>query len=304
MKLPYRTLRSAARVQQAGCFILALFFALTVVNGAEEDPVRIGGSAVMVEAYSPGIERLREEIGIEAKIGGGLNAASALNAVGLGVIDLALVTRPITQADRSQFPSRRMTDVLVGWQVLLPVVPAEIWEQGIKTISRTEFIGIYEGTTKSWKSLGAEDRAIKFFNPEKGHGSWELFAAWLYDESRRAPLGDQWESISTARAMRDAVEFNSASISVLPPKWIDGKGVFGLAVKSEDGATIRFTEDTVRDGTWPMVRPLYVVSGDRPSGRIRKVMEALAGEIGRGLLEEAALIPRNEAREDLLRQIR
>jgi phosphate transport system substrate-binding protein len=274
------------------------------VLGAAPEPIRIGGAAVMVEAYYPGMQRLRDELGIEAKIGSGLNANAALNAVGLGVIDLALVTRHITQADRSQFPAKRMIDVLVGWQVLVPAVPAEIWAQGIHTISREEFIRLYEGEAKTWKDFGGGDREIKFFNPEKGHGSWELFAAWLYGESRMAPLGEQWETVATPRATRDSIEFNSSSISVLPPKWIDGRGVYGLGIKTEEGETLWFSEAAVRDGSWPMVRPLYLVSGDRPTGRIRKVMEALVGDLGRDLFENAALIPRLDASEELRARIR
>jgi hypothetical protein len=141
---------------------------------------------------APGIKR---DLGIDLKFDPQSQSAAAIQSVGVEVADLAVITRPLTPEDRSDFPARRFFEIEVGVQVIVPIVSRETFDAGVKSISKKEFADLYENVIRNWKQLGGEDREIKFFNPEHGRGIWELFVTWLYGDIRKAPLGKRWETV-------------------------------------------------------------------------------------------------------------
>jgi phosphate transport system substrate-binding protein len=283
--------------------LIFLRVAATVAKAIDE-PLTVSGSTTMLPAVQAFVPILKEEFGIEMKINTQTGSTAAMQAVGVGTVDVAMVTRAVSQQDRSQFPEKRMFSVQIGWQVLAPVVSKAVWDSGIRTITKADMMAIYEGDIKSWKALGGEDQKIKFFNPEKGRGVWEVFVTWVYGDIRRAPLGKQWETIATNQEMRDAVEFSSSSISFVPLQWADQRGVFALSVKEEGDEIVAPTQENIRSGKWPLSRPLNLVSGDRPAGDIRKFFELIVSPRGQELVTKAEFAPNPAAEAELAERLR
>jgi phosphate transport system substrate-binding protein len=271
---------------------------------ANAGALRVHGSITASQALQPVAALAKEELDIEVRFStqGGANAA--LQDIGLGAADLAMLVRPLNIEDRSAFPEKRFQGLEVGSQVLVPAVSRELWDTGVKAISRAQFVALYEGQLRSWKALGGADREIKFFNPERGHGAWELFAAWLYGDARKAPLGKRWETVETAKDLRDAVEFNAGSITIVPPKWIDGKRVMALDLIGDDGAIIPAKPEMYQTEKWPIYRPIFIVTPDKPTGEVRKFLQLLVSEKGRAAMNESGFLPRAEAEAELEKRLR
>lgn len=240
-----------------------------------------------VQAAAPAI---KEKLGIDLQFQTQGGSTAALNSIGQGAADLAMVTRAVSREDRSAFPKRRIFDVKVGAQALVPIVSRETWDAGVQSITRDDFVALYEGDMKTWDKSGAKDLAVKFFNPEKERGVWELFAGWLYGDVRRAPLGKNWPTVTTHQEARDTVEFTLGSISLAPPRWADGKRVKALPLREADGTVIEPTMDNCVNGTWPISRPLHLATGDKPTGNVRKVFELLVGPLGQEAFSKADFI--------------
>jgi len=267
-------------------FCLVAFSAVSI-EGAEV--VRLTGAssaALAFQAAAPGIKR---DLGIDLKFDPQSQSAAAIQSVGVEVADLAVITRPLTPEDRSDFPARRFFEIEVGVQVIVPIVSRETFDAGVKSISKKEFADLYENVIRNWKQLGGEDREIKFFNPEHGRGIWELFVTWLYGDIRKAPLGKRWETVLTNQDARNSVEFNGGSISLAPPKWADGKRVVALALREEAGL-IEPTIENFRSKKWPITRPLVLVAGNKPTGTIRHLLNFMAGAGGKEALEKAEFV--------------
>jgi len=254
-----------------------------------------GTASPALQAAAPGIKR---ELGLDLKFDPQSLSGSAIQSVGVDSADLALITRPLTPEDRSDFPSRRFFEIEIAVQVVVPIVSRETFESGVKSISKKEFTALYEGAIRNWKQVGGEDREIKFYNPEHGRGVWELFVTWLYGDIRKAPLGKKWETVQTNQEARDTVEFNSGSISLAPPKWADGKKVIPLAVRDDNGV-IEPTVENFRSKKWPITRPLVIVAGNRPTGSIRHLLGFIVGPNGRAALEKGDFVALPEAEAKL-----
>jgi phosphate transport system substrate-binding protein len=277
--------------------IVIILAALTVPNHAET--IRVNGSATFAQAMQAAAPTIKEQFGAELRFDTQAGSSAALQAVGEGSADLALVTREVKQEDRAQFPSRRLFDFEIGVQVLVPIVSRETWDAGVKSIKKDDFVALYEGDIRNWKALGGEDRAVKFYNPEPGRGVWELFVSWLYGDLRKAPLGQKWEKVATHQAARDSVEFNRGSISIAPPRWADGKRVIALPVRDEDGTEIAPTPENFSSHKWPIHRPLCLVTAGKPTGTVRKIVEFMVQKGGQEALTKVDFIPRPDGEAKL-----
>jgi len=283
---------------------VSIALALAIVGVAplaRAEVVRLIGSSTFGQAFQAAAPALKSELGIDLKFDPQSLSVVAIHAVGSETADLAVITRSLTQEDRSDYPSKRFFEMELGVQVLVPIVSRETWESGVKAISKKEFAALYEGALGNWKALGGEDRKIKFFNPEQGRGVWELFVTWCYGDIRKAPLGKRWEVVLTNQDARDSVEFNSGSISLAPPKWADGKKVFALALR-EDGGLIEPTEENFRSKKWPISRPLTLVASTKPTGALRHMLMFMAGPRGRAALEKAEFVALPEAEAKLVEE--
>jgi phosphate transport system substrate-binding protein len=253
------------------------------------ETLRVKGSSTVAQALTPAAPLLRSDLDIDLKFfeGGG---TQAIMAVGARTADVALATRALSAEDRANFPERRLEEVQIGTQALVFIVPRDVWTAGVHVISQEQVAGIYEGTIKNWSALGGEDRAIKFFTPQRGHGVWELFVTWLYGDIRRAPLGKGLETVATPKDARDLVEFNAGGLSVAPPQYADRKTVFPLGLKMPNGNVVEPTPENIAAGKYPVTRPLVLVS-EKPTGAIRKLFDFMLTSRGQEFVVKAGFLP-------------
>jgi phosphate transport system substrate-binding protein len=179
--------------------------------------------------------------------------------------------------------------------VLVLGVAHDVWESGIRTMTKEQMVKIYEGDVRNWKQIGGPDQEIKYYNPKQGRGVWELFAEWLYTKQNLAPKGEKFETVVRYEDLRDSIEFNAGSITVLPPDYTNAKSVHALGIKEKDGSIIEPTSETLAAGKYPMARPLMVVSGRRFAGDARKVADFLLTPRGQAMVKSQGFVPIREA---------
>jgi phosphate transport system substrate-binding protein len=271
--------------------IICVLFAAVSLGAAEDvPPVRIVGSGAISRPLSLAVPILNER-GIAVKVNSISGSTASMAAVGSGSADIALAIRPMTGEDRAPYPQRLFHETLIGYQALALAVPSDVWNSGARALSREQIRQIYEREVTNWKAFGGEDRPIKFFNPEQGIGIWEFFVTWLYGDIRKAPLGKDFESVNGGRETRDIVEFTSGSLALLSPVLVDRKGVYALAVLDAKGDPIEPTLPNIYNKSYPIERPLLLVTGEKPAGEVKKVIDFMCGPEGQALIKKSEFVP-------------
>ncbi len=273
--------------------IALLALAAAAAGLRAEETIRLQGSPVVAAALSLAAPQLRD-VGIPIMINTEGGSGSGLVALGLEQADIAMAVRRSNAEERSQFPDKQFTETQVAAQAIAILVARDVWDSGIHAISRAQLQSIYEGRATNWKQLGGEDRAIKFFNAERGRGVWEFFAVWVYGDIRKAPLGSQFETVIDGEDARNTVEFNAGSISLSSPRWADGKAVFALAIKDDEGHPVEPTLPNIGTKKYPFVRPLMLIFVDRPLGVRKKVLDFMLGDRGQAIFKKIDLIPMSD----------
>jgi len=271
--------------------IAVLVLLIRVPASSAAEVVRVRGSATLATALSGAVPLLREQYGIELRLLPEGGSTQAILSVGAGTADVAMSTRALTAEDRAGFPSRRFEEQRIGMQALAVIVPRDVWAAGVHALKQEQLVAIHEGDIKNWRQVGGEDRAIKAYSPERGHGTWEFYVTWLYGDIRRAPLGKAVETVSNPKGARDIVEFNAGSMSIAPPQYADGKAVFALGIISPKGEVIEPTVENVLTGKYPLSRPLVLIAGDRPTGGVKKLFDLMGSPRGQELLVKTGFIP-------------
>ena len=121
---------------------------------------------------------------------------------------------------------------------------------------------------------------------------WEFFVTWLYGDIRKAPLGNGFDTVNGGRETRDTVEFNAGSLGLhfaiarRPERDLRARG---RARKMARASSPRCGTSTTN--SYPIERPLLLVTGDRPTGDIRKVIDFMCGAEGQELVKKSEFVP-------------
>lgn len=278
-------------------YLIRLLAFSTLLTGVFSIPagaevVRLHGSQVGARVIAAAGPLLREKA-IDVKVGTEGGSSGGIQAATSGMADIAMTTRPLKAADRAQHPDKRLEEVVIGYQCLAFIVAEDVWAGGVRALSKEQLLGIYEGTTRNWKEVGGADRPIKFYSPEPNKPTWDFFVTYLYGDIRKAPLGS-FEVVTGGQEARDSVEFNAGSASVASPSWANARGVYALGVK-ENGTVLEPSAENVRTGTYPLVRPVLLITAATPGGDVRRLLEIMLSPPGQEAVRKSDLLPATAA---------
>ena len=270
-------------------FSLTLLAAALLTGRAAAGSYKMQGSPVLAHVMVAVAPTLREQ-GIEIRVWVEGSSSLAVAVMGEGQVDFALMTRPLNATDRAHFPQTEMKEYKIGLQAVALIVPHEVWESGVHSLTKKQVLGIYEGTIKNWKEVGGADLPIKFFSPERGRGVWELFATWLYGETRKAPVGKFPITVDGEDA-RNTVSFTKGGLGLAQVNWIDGTTIHGLAIKEDAGPAVEPTIANAASGKYPLARPAMIAVPEKPVGEKKKIIDFLLSPEGQKIVGESDLIP-------------
>jgi phosphate transport system substrate-binding protein len=253
-------------------------------------PLRVNGSTTVNPVVAEAAEALRAERGmtIHVDIQGG--SSGGIAALADGRAEVAMISRPLEPDDRTRYPKIRFRPVQIGSDAVALVVSRDVWDGGVRSLSKDQARDLYEGRIKNWKEVGGPDRRVVFFNKEPGRGTWEVFAHWLYGDPKKAPLVSLPE-IGANEEGRNKVASTPGAITQLSSSWADNQRVFALAVRRDDGKVVAPSLDAIRDGSYPMARPLNVVTDGPAGGEAKILIDYVLGPKGQDLVRKHGYLP-------------
>ncbi|HXU32014.1 MAG TPA: phosphate ABC transporter substrate-binding protein [Thermoanaerobaculia bacterium] len=265
-----------------GLLLIASTFAISAVSA---QPLRINGSTTVNPVVVEAAEILRAEKKATIFVDTQGGSSGGIAALGEGRAEIGMISRDLEPDDATKFPKVHFQATRIGTDALALVVSKDVWQGGVRILSRQQVQGIYEGTITNWKAVGGPDRRIVFFNKEPGRGTWEAFAKWLYGDPKKAPDVSHPE-VGANEEGRNKVASTPGSISQLSAAWADQKTVFAVAIRRLDGKVVAPTHATIADGSYPIARPLQVVTDGPPKGLAKEMIDLLLSPRGQALVEK------------------
>jgi phosphate transport system substrate-binding protein len=254
--------------------------------------LRVTGSTTVNPVVSRAAEILRHERGLEIVVDTQGGSSGGIAALAEGRADVAMSSRPIDDRDRERYPQADFRPVRIGTDAVAIVVARDVWEGGVRSLSRSAMQAIYEERVLEWSELGGPPEPIVLFDKEPGRGTWEVFADWLYGDADEAPLVAHLE-VGSNEEGRTKVASTPGGVTQLSAAWADGKTVFALGLERGDGSVVEPTPAAIASGTYPISRPLLVATDGEPTGAARELIDFLLGPRGQELLRESGYLGPN-----------
>ncbi len=261
--------------------LASLAFALNV----HADILKINGSTTVNPPVAEGSEILRAEKGMQIQVDTQGGSSGGISQLGDGLVQLGMSSKPVAADDRAKYPKVTFKETHVGEDAVAMIVSADVWESGVKALTKRQIKDIYESKITNWKDVGGFDKRIAFFNKEPGRGTWEVFAKWVYDDPKKAPQVS-FPEVGGNEETRNKVSSTRGAMSQLSSSWADGKTVYALALKLDNGEMVEPKPENIANHKYPMSRPLFLLTNGEPTGEAKTFIDFMLSGRGQELVKK------------------
>jgi phosphate transport system substrate-binding protein len=238
------------------------------------------------ETYGPA----HPEVQIAVTGGGsGTGIAALIN----GTVDMANASRRIKPEERAEAEANGMEPVehtVAGDAIAIVVHPSN----PVDGLSIPQLSAIFSGEILNWREVGGEDRPIVLLSRESNSGTHVFF---LEEVVRQGDSEDK-TLFSPDTLLMPSSEGISAEVRQNPNAiGYDGLGYVTpdqkvVAVSTADGEPyVEPTIETVKDGSYPIARGLYIYSVGEPQGAIRDYLDWILGPEGQAIVRDLGFVP-------------
>ena len=140
----------------------------------------------------------------------------------------------------------------------------------IQELTNTQIIGIYTGQITNWRQVGGHDAPIIVVNKSQGRSTLELFLRYFQLSNRNIQahvvIGDNEQGIKTVAGNPNAIGYVSIGTAQYDAS-------HGIPVRLLPLQQVPASIETVRAGTYPLSRPLTLVTKSAPTGLTKRFIQ-------------------------------
>lgn len=219
-----------------------------VLTGSSTVAPLVGEIARRFEAQHPGVR-------IDVQTGG---SSRGINDVRRGIADIGLVSRALNSDENDL---QAYTIALDGISLIVHA------DNPVASLNKRQVADIFTGKIVRWREVGGADARITVVNKAEGRSTLALFLDYLQlRNSAMKPhviIGDNAQGIKTVTGNRNAIGY----VSIGAAAYEAGRGV-PVRLLALDG--IEASVQQVREGRFPLSRPLNLITAKTPRGLVRE----------------------------------
>ncbi len=265
--------------------IVAALSLLSLALATNAETLKINGSTTVNLPVAEAAEILRAEQKMEIQVDTQGGSSGGISMLGDGMVQVGMSSKPVSAEDRAKYPNAAIRETHIGEDAVALIVSKDVWEGGVKALTKQQIKDIYESRITNWKAVGGKPQRIAFFNKEPGRGTWEVFVHWVYRSPKAAPQVS-FPEVGGNEETRNKVAATRGALSQLSSSWADGKKVFALGLKLEDGTVVHPTTESIATKQYPLSRPLFLLTNGEPAGGAKTLVDFVLGERGQELVKK------------------
>jgi phosphate transport system substrate-binding protein len=257
-------------------------------GGGKGGTLRLSGSTTVNPVAADAAEVLRKR-GMEITVDDQGGSAGGISQLGQGQVEIAMSSKAIGDADRKAFPSVSFVSTQIGADAVGIVVRREVFDGGVRNLSRDQAKALFEGRVRNWRELGGPDVAVFVYDKEPGRGTREVLDKFLYGPNGQAPPPPQSDSFAIVGANEEGrakVLSTPGGVTPLSTSFITGYPK--LAAASIEG--VDPSPAHIVDGTYALARPLFLVTNGPPTGAAKTFVDYVVSDDGQALVRKAGYL--------------
>jgi phosphate transport system substrate-binding protein len=260
-------------------FSLVLGFSM-LANLSYGEDLRIDGSTTVLPIAQRAAEVFMKKYPDMKVFVTGSGSGTGIKALMDGTTMIATSSREAKDKEVSDAKAKGVT--LTSHKIALDgIVPVVHPSMKIDDLTMDQLRAIYNGKIKSWKDLGAANRPLAVVSRDTSSGTYEV---WEEKVLQKDPVRPDALLVASSGQMVQTVAQNPYAIGYLGIGYIE-KSVKAIRVNGKIA-----TEASVRDGSWPIARPLFLYSNGNPTGAAGKFIDFLLSKEGQAIVKEVKYV--------------
>lgn len=260
--------------------ILATLCLASCEKGEKTDSVIVTGSStiapLLADAAKP-YEASHPGVRIEVQSGG---SSRGIGDATSGVADLGMVSRSLKEEEKTELTAH--TIAMDGVCVIVHR------DNPVQRLDKLQLIDLYTKKITNWKDVGGNDAAIIVANKAEGRSTLEVFVQYLgidtADVKADLVVGENLHVIHSVVSNPNTIGYVSIGTASAEEK-------AGTPIKLVITGNVVPTMESVKDGSFPITRPLNVVTDAETSPAARAFLDYLMSTEIHGLIEKHCFVP-------------
>ncbi|WP_330296893.1 MULTISPECIES: phosphate ABC transporter substrate-binding protein [unclassified Streptomyces] len=290
------SLLSGKRTRQTLAASAGLLLA-TVLTGcagsasADSAALQASGSTTVAPVASDAAEALKSK-GLKITVATQGGSAGGISQLGAGQIKVALSSKPLSDQDRKTYPKTDFVPTQIGADAVGIIVTKEVADGGVKSLTKEQVKGLFEGTITNWSQVGGPDVKVFVYDKEPGRGTREVLDKFVYggEKPPPPPQSDNYAVVGGNLETLNKLESTRGSVGPLSTGFIEGHD--GLVAVPLDG--VAPTLENVKSSKYPMTRPLFVITNGQPQGSAKEYIDYILSAEGQKLLPKHGYLTREQ----------
>ncbi len=255
----------------------------------ERETLRIVGSTTVLPIASRAAEQFKALKGgtfrITVNAGG---SGVGVNSVAGRRADIGMISRELSDGERRRFRDSHLTLHQVARDGVVCAVSSEVYEGGVRALTKQQISDIYRGRLTNWQEVGGPDRRIVVVDKERHRGTRHVFMKYILgNATARAPAARLVTGSNNEEQAKIAQ--SDGAIGMLSVAWLN-EDVKGTGIREGD-RVIEPTREHIVSGDFPMARSLVFLTAGEPKGLAREFIAFVLGPKGRRIIENSGYTP-------------
>jgi phosphate transport system substrate-binding protein len=215
--------------------------------------------------------------------GSGTGIAALIN----GTTDIATASREMKQDEKLKLRDRYQT---MGVEIPVAKDGLAVYlneKNTVKELSFEQLRDIYTAKITNWKQVGGADARITLYGRENSSGTYVFFKDVVLLGVDFAP---SCQTLPGTAAVVNAVAQDPNGIGYGGAAY--AKGVRDCAIRRDvSGSAVLPNAASVKDGSYPLSRPLFFYTRKDPEGRVKKFVDWVLSTEGQAIVTDVGYYP-------------
>jgi phosphate transport system substrate-binding protein len=267
--------------------ILTGAIAVLTAAAAAKTTLTVKGSdtmVIMAQRWAEAYMNAHPDVSIQVTGGG---SGTGISALINGTTDICDASRPMKSSERESLKSRYAS---LGVEVKSAKDGLAVYlneSNPVEELTLDQLKAIYTGETKNWKDVGGPDAKIIVYGRENNSGTYVFFRDNVL---KGKDYTSTMQSLPGTAAVVNAVAKDKFGIGYGGAAY--GKGIKFAKVKKDAGAPgVAPSAETVKDGSYPLTRYLYMYLKSRPTGAIKEYIDWILSPEGQAIVTQVGYFP-------------
>jgi len=243
------------------------------------DKIVLDGSTTVGPIAKAFAEHFTKATGVEVTVsesGSGNGAKSLINKT----CDIADMSRPMKEGEIAAAKTNGINPVahIVALDGLSIIVHPS---NRVKGLSKAQIRDIYSGKYTNWKEVGGPNAGIIVIQRESNSGTQDCFKELVMGETT---ISNKVETQSSNGAIKNRVATTPGAIGFI------GLGFVDHSVKAVLVDGIKSDVKTVKNGTYPVHRPLFMYTNGEATGNVKKFIDMPQTAEGKRIISEIGFV--------------